>query len=252
MKVTDRYVFFWKGILGNWHKVPEPGILYKGIYFPTAEHVFMYQKAEFFEDLETAEKIKNTVSPKEAKDLGRQVKNYDDDAWANVRTEAMFTAIWLRAKVDNEFKRTLLDLGTSGKYGSRGFAEANPNDTIWAIGMSEDDEGVENKRNWKGKNLLGNILENTVDILRIYHNWQDDLIWCPSQCYYSFENKQGKPMLLYLRWRHCDPWQAEVYPYGDDGTNDWRNCIDLNPPFFKDSQLEELKAWCLEKIKELE
>ena len=24
------------------------------------------------------------------------------------------------------------------------------------------------------------------------------------------ENKQGKPMLLYLRWRHCDPWQAEV------------------------------------------
>ena len=57
MKVTEDFVFFWKGILSNWHKVPDPGILYKGVYFPTAEHVFIYQKAEFFQPHRKKQKI---------------------------------------------------------------------------------------------------------------------------------------------------------------------------------------------------
>jgi ribA/ribD-fused uncharacterized protein len=258
MKVTADYVFFWKGILGNWHKVPDPGILYKGIYFPTTEHVFMYQKAEFFQDFEAMEKIKNTASPKEAKDIGRQVKGYDDEAWADVREEAMFTALWLRSKVDIEFRDTVINLysdkvnGVVPRYGTRDFVEANPHDTIWAIGMSEDDENVEKKRCWNGKNLLGKLYNNLADILCKYHKWHDSLIWCPSQCYYTFEDKSGNPRLLYLRWRHSDPWQAEVYQFNEDGSECWGDYIDLDPPFFKDTELDELKAWCLEKIKELD
>jgi len=37
----------------------------------------------------------------------------------------------------------------------------------------------------------------------------DELIWCPSQCYYHIQGN-GKDYILYLRWRWEDPWQAEV------------------------------------------
>jgi hypothetical protein len=36
--------------------------------------------------------------------------------------------------------------------------EVNPRDKIWGIGMSETDEGIENPENWKGENLLGQVL----------------------------------------------------------------------------------------------
>jgi len=41
------------------------------------------------------------------------------------------------------------------------------------------------------------------------NQWQEDLIWCPSQCYYYFE-ADGKKWCIYLRWRHSDPWTAEL------------------------------------------
>ena len=39
--------------------------------------------------------------------------------------------------------------------------------------------------------------------------WEDDLIWCPSQCYgifYLYDHHCE----LYLRWRHDDPWQGHL------------------------------------------
>jgi hypothetical protein len=37
----------------------------------------------------------------------------------------------------------------------------------------------------------------------------DELIGCPSQCYYHIQC-DGMDAILYLRWRWEDPWQAEV------------------------------------------
>lgn len=40
----------------------------------------------------------------------------------------------------------------------RFLVEASPLDSIWGIGMAENDEGVDNPLNWKGLNLLGQVL----------------------------------------------------------------------------------------------
>ena len=53
----------------------------------------MYEKAVVFGDEETAEKIlQEGKNPKRAKQLGRQVKNYDDAVWNKIRYHIMLYA----------------------------------------------------------------------------------------------------------------------------------------------------------------
>ena len=78
----------------------------------------------------------------------------------------------------------------------------------------------------------------------IHSDWIDDLIWCPSQCYKHIEYK-GKQFVIYLRWRHSDPWSAEIIDCTPNGKFDihleshkWHN---LNVSYWTDEQLNELK-----------
>jgi len=42
--------------------------------------------------------------------------------------------------------------------------------------------------------------------------WEDDLIWCPSQLERQFTNPITKKInTLYCRWRHSDPWSFSFY-----------------------------------------
>ena len=40
--------------------------------------------------------------------------------------------------------------------------------------------------------------------------WDDNLIWCPSQIYRTFEYN-GKQYQLYGRWRWDDPWHFGIW-----------------------------------------
>lgn len=42
-----------------------------------------------------------------------------------------------------------------------------------------------------------------------FNSWYDDLIWCPSQCYYYFKH-ESEMYCICLRWRHQNPWTAEI------------------------------------------
>lgn len=89
---------------------------------------------------------------------------------------------------------------------------------------------------------------------KIIKDWEDELIWCPSQCYLSIEYK-GLQYIIYLRWRHNDPWTATLVEcrndglfhmhsggvtYNDDGHKiaDW---VGLNINYYRDCELEKLK-----------
>lgn len=73
--------------------------------------------------------------------------------------------------------------------------------------------------------------------------WEDELIWCPSQCYYYFITESGRRFCIYLRWRHSDPWTADLVEFFDDKW-DWDktrwNPISTDRDY-KDFELEELK-----------
>lgn len=120
--------------------------------FSSAEQYMMYAKAMLFLDRETAARILKTTSPREIKELGRQVKNFDQVVWE-------YNRLWIVYQ-GNKAKFTqqpaLLDalLVTSGKT----LVEAAPNDTIWGIGLAENDPMAMQRNTWKGKNLLGELL----------------------------------------------------------------------------------------------
>lgn len=110
-----------------------------------------------FKDLETAQQIMHSTDPKRIKALGRKVKNYDDAVWDKVRV--MYMTICLNAKFEGNEKarRFLINLPDLE------FAEANPFDSIWGIGLREDDSRALNKHTWKGRNLLGQCMTD------VYH-----------------------------------------------------------------------------------
>jgi len=162
MKVTDKYIFFWNGWPSNWYdSYFTADVEGEMIEFFSTEQYFMYKKAIEFGDYETADKILNCQDSRETKKLGRKVKNYDDGIWAKKRFNVMVEANILKYTQNPKLKEALLLPERRALH----YVEASPSDGIWGIKMYEDEEGVNDEKNWKGENLLGKALDVVRDIL---------------------------------------------------------------------------------------
>ena len=86
---------------------------------------------------------------------------------------------------------------------------------------------------------------------KVMSEWDDSLIWCPSQCELRLKYK-GKNYILYLRWRWNDPWTASLIPVDKQFNHDsWGDWIRLNIPHFADQQLDECKEASLKEAKKV-
>src|SRR4030095_16514113 len=88
-----RYLFFWghqpllSGQISNscFSQWWPAAFSVNGVRYPTAEHFMMAEKAQLFGDDDVRTLILKAGSPKEAKQLGRQVGNFDEQAWVEAR-----------------------------------------------------------------------------------------------------------------------------------------------------------------------
>ena len=146
---TDTYVLFLRGPFSNFATVD---IQYRGYTFATTEQAFMYAKAVAFSDEVTALKLLDpTLTPWQSKELGRQVKGYTDHVWSQVRYTRMLEVN--REKYKKEyFKKLLLATGT------KTLVECNPRDLVWGVGLDENHPDATDPLQWKGQNLLGQVL----------------------------------------------------------------------------------------------
>lgn len=158
MKITDKHVLFWGGVFSNFERA---AFVWDMEMFPTNEHFFMYQKALFFKDYDTAKKILLAVHPRDAKKLGREVKNFDADKWKEVSRDYMKQGLELKFRQNPDMCEQLLELGEGRK-----FVECSPYDLIWGIGLSEDDPNANDKSKWRGTNWLGQCLDEVRLILK--------------------------------------------------------------------------------------
>ena len=166
MKITDKHVLFWGEWPSNWYKTEfEAEVMIGGKKekktFYNSEQYFMFIKAVVFGDYDTANKILSTKDPKKAKQLGREVKNYDDEVWSRMRYKVMVDANKAKYGQNEQLKKLILSDELKGK----GFVEASPIDGIWGIKLGENDPLADDEAHWKGQNLLGKALDETREWL---------------------------------------------------------------------------------------
>lgn len=195
--MNNQFTFFWytSSPFSQWH----PSLFAaEENTFTSAEQYMMYNKAVLFGDFAIAEEImslnslvlknkdgssedyilkqyiEGQISKKEIlsdkrlktlwtesqtaiKALGKKVKNYDDAIWIENRERIVEEGNFAKFSQNADLKEALL--ATKGTT----LVEASPYDTIWGIGLKEDDVRAKNVATWRGLNLLGKILTNIRD-----------------------------------------------------------------------------------------
>ncbi len=156
----DDFCFFWghqpskdgiitESCLSQWWKCV---FIENQILFCCVEQYMMYWKAILFEDFEYAQKIICSRNPKEIKEYGRLVRNFDDKKWNEEKSKIVMRGNILKFSQNTELLNFLIN--TKDKI----LAEASPYDTIWGIGMRKGADCLLEPLKWKGLNLLGFIL----------------------------------------------------------------------------------------------
>lgn len=97
--------------------------------------------------LKSWKQIQDTI-----KQLGREVKNYDDKIWSEKRFNVVKVGNREKFNQNINFYNALLNTeGTS-------LVEASPYDKIWGIGLAANNPDAKDRKKWKGLNLLGEAL----------------------------------------------------------------------------------------------
>ncbi|HET9516775.1 MAG TPA: NADAR family protein [Actinoplanes sp.] len=151
------YTFFWghrpqpdgaigAGCLSQWWPT---AFMAHNVTFRSSEHYMMYRKAILFGDEEAAGRILAASHPRQAKMLGRRVRNFEEEIWVKHRYQIVVDASLAKFGQDRDLMAFLR--GT----GDRVLVEASPTDRIWGIGLTGRDERAADPAQWRGLNLLG-------------------------------------------------------------------------------------------------
>ena len=147
-KLSGTAFFGSQSFLSNFHPSPFRD---NGNTFPTVEHYYQFKKAMYFQDENTASAILRCGTPKQAKGLSYQIRDYDETLWKSVAKQTMYNACIKKFQQNPELSKKLKK--TSGIL-----VEANPKDNFFSCGLSLQDPDLEMRTRWKGLNILGDIL----------------------------------------------------------------------------------------------
>lgn len=130
-----------------------------GIKYPTAEHWMMAEKARLFGDNDRLAEILATRSPGKAKQIGREVRGFNQQIWEEKRSEIVVEGNFHKFNQHLQLKAFLLNTK------KRVLVEASPADKIWGIGLDANHEFAAMPPKWRGLNLLGFALMEVRDRL---------------------------------------------------------------------------------------
>lgn len=145
-------IYFWKpqervfGCFSNWSA---HGFTYKGEQFVNSEQALMWEKAMQFDRAMCAQ-IMAQSDPAKIKNLGGQVRNYNELLWDGCRYGLMVEILVAKFGQNPDICAILLQTGTAE------LVEASSYDPIWGIGF-EAANAEANRARW-GRNLLGKAL----------------------------------------------------------------------------------------------
>lgn len=160
---SETHVYFYGGGFSNFAYCPSGVAVAIGdelIAFRTSEHAFMALKAHEFGDKDAIEELKEATRPSDARNIGRNIRGFDNNRWIAVRYDAMKAALLAKFSQNDNHKESLL--GTGDKV----LVEASPHDRVWGVGREIGDRRLYSEKTWRGQNLLGQCLMEVRDIIR--------------------------------------------------------------------------------------
>lgn len=149
---NTQHVFFWTGPFSQWY---HSNFVLDGIKYNTAEQYMMYHKARLFSNPfndAIAEQILASTNPKEQKALGRKVRDFDMVWWNENAIQIAFRGNHGKFSQNKNLYNRLMNTGNSL------LVEASPFDSIWGVGLNEEDAKKTPPEQWPGKNWLGIVL----------------------------------------------------------------------------------------------
>jgi len=136
-------------VFSHWYKCD---FTVNGQAWNCVEQYIMYQKALLFSDPVIAEKIRRSSDPQRHRYLGREVAGFDRMSWQRHCRQYAFEADLAKFSQNAPLRDMLL--ATNGKD----FVEASPYDRTWGVGLSLGNSKIYDRRNWRGKNWAGEVL----------------------------------------------------------------------------------------------
>ena len=144
--IKGDYAFFYGGCFSQWWPSK---FMVENFTFNCCEQYMMFKKAMLFGDIKSAAEIMAESNPKNIKLIGRRVKNFDNYIWDQTKRDVVYKGNYYKFTENEELKEILLSTG------NKVLVEASPKDTIWGVGLSVNDENIEDKNCWRGTNYLG-------------------------------------------------------------------------------------------------
>ena len=155
--IRDGYLLFWDGWPSNWEPCQ---FTLMGTTYNCVEQFMMAAKARTFGDSAALEKIMASANPRDQKQYGRAIENYDDKQWCDIRYEVVVDGTVEKYRQNPSLREKLM--ATEDLI----FVEASPYDTVWGIGMRSSDPYATIPSKWRGTNLLGLAITEARAFLR--------------------------------------------------------------------------------------
>lgn len=124
----------------------------EGYTFLHCEQWMMFNKAKLFKDEESAKRIMETTEPIQCKALGREVRNFDEEIWKRENERIVLQGNRYKFTQNPDLLVKLLETEDTT------LVEASPRDRLYGIGLSAKNPKALDRKTWRGKNLLGEIL----------------------------------------------------------------------------------------------
>lgn len=142
------------GFLSNWYM---SNITYNGFNYCCATQLIVELKAMCFKDYNAIQKIRNTFSPREMIDIGRNIKGFDKSVWDANKELFAYIAISEKFKQNQDLLEKLKDYDC--------FAYSDSRDLVWGTGIDRYNNDASNVSKWCGDNLLGKIIADVKEEL---------------------------------------------------------------------------------------
>ena len=139
----------------NFHPAPFQS---DGKCYPTSEHYIQERKALFFKDETSAKQILLAKTALEAKQLARNIVNYDHEKWISIAKLETKPGLLLKFKNHVHLNKMIQETGT-------GHIVESSFDKTWGTGVPIHDKHCLNSEKWHIIGLFGEILMEVCDEL---------------------------------------------------------------------------------------